>query len=113
MRWHLITPLEPVDSNSTLSVDREPLVGVDSDTEESGVGVNQSLHVSSFQVEQDRGLVQVGQIGHVFTHVKLGRVDLPDLLLLVVLLLEEMNCILGNHFFIKANITFYSNYYFL
>ena len=66
-------------------VDREPLVRVDSDTEEAGVGVDQPLNVPLVQVEQDGGVVEVGQVGHVLAAVVLGRVDLGDQLLLVLL----------------------------
>ena len=35
--------------------------------------------VSRPEVVKDRGLVEVGQVGHVLTLLKLGRVDLLDL----------------------------------
>ena len=51
--------------------------------------VDQLLDVSGRQIEEDRGLVQVSQVGHVFAHVELGRVDLANLLLLKHLGLEN------------------------
>ena len=82
MGRHLIPPLGTVDTDSPHGVDGEPLVGVDGNTEEAGVGVDQSLHVSHLQVEQHRGVIEVGQVGHVLTAVVLGRVDLGNQLLL-------------------------------
>ena len=66
-------------------VDGEPLVRVDSDTEEAGVGVDQPFDVPLVQVEQDGRIVEVGQVGHVLATVILGGVDLGDQLLLVLL----------------------------
>ena len=62
VRRHLVPPLAAVEADSSHGVDREPLVRVDSDTEEAGVGVDQTLHVAGLQVEQHRGVVQVGQV---------------------------------------------------
>ena len=74
--WDFIPPLGTVDTDSSHGVDREPLVGVDSDTEEARVGVDQPLHVAHLQVKQDRGVIEVGQVGHVLAAVVLGRVHL-------------------------------------
>ena len=82
-----IPPLATVDTDSSHGVDGEPLVGVDSDTEEAGVGVDQPLHVAHLQVEQDGGVIEVGQVGHVLAAVVLGRVDLGHQLLLERLVL--------------------------
>ena len=57
-------------------VDREPLVRVDSDTEEAGVGVDQPLDVALLQVEQHRCVIEVSQAGHVLAAVILRRIDL-------------------------------------
>ena len=70
-------------------VDGEPLVRVDGDTEETGVGVDQPLYVSLVQVEQDGGVIEVGQVGHVLAAVVLGRVHLGHQLLLVLLRLSS------------------------
>ena len=66
-------------------VDGEPLVRVDGDTEETGVGVDQPLYVALVQVEQDGGVIEVGQVGHVLAAVVLGRVDLGHQVLLELL----------------------------
>lgn len=39
MRWHLIPSLSLVHIDNLLSIDRQPLVRIDSDTEESRVGL--------------------------------------------------------------------------
>ena len=83
MGRHLIPPLSTVDTDSPHGVDGEPLVGIDSDTEEAGVGVDQPLDIALLQVEQHGGVIEVGQVGHVLAAVILGRVDLGDKLLLV------------------------------
>ena len=46
-----ITPLSTVDTNSSHGVDGEPLVGVDSNTKETRVGIDQPFHISHLQVE--------------------------------------------------------------
>ena len=85
--WDFIPPLGTVDTDSSHGVDGEPLVGVDSDTEEARVGVDQPLHVAHLQVKEDRGVIEVGQVGHVLAAVILGRVDLGHQLLLERLIL--------------------------
>ena len=64
------------------------LVGVDSDTEEARVGVDKLVNISDPQVPEDRGVIEVSQVGHVSATVKLRRVDLADLILLPDLLLS-------------------------
>ena len=63
------------------------LVGVDGNTEEARVGVDQLVHVSDPQVPQHRRVVEVGQVGHVLAAVELGRVHLAHQVLLEHLLL--------------------------
>ena len=63
-------------ADSPHGVDGEPLVGVDSDTEEAGVGVDEPLDIALLQVEQHGGVIEVSQAGHVLTAVILGRIDL-------------------------------------
>ena len=75
----------PTEFTAHHGVDGEPLVRVDGDTEEAGVGVDQPLDVPLVQVEQDGRIVEVGQVGHVLATVILGGVDLGDQLLLVLL----------------------------
>ena len=67
------------------------LVRVDRDTEEPGVGVDELVHVANSQVPQDRGVVEVGQVGHVLAAVELRGVDLADQVLLEHLLLPALD----------------------
>ena len=74
--WNFIPPLATVDTDSPHGVDGEPLVGVDSDTEETGVGVDQPLNVAVLQIEEDGGVIEIGEAGHVLAALVLGRVHL-------------------------------------
>ena len=68
--------------------ERLHLVGVDGDTEEAGVGVDQLVDISDLQIPENRGVIEIGQIGHILAAVELGGVDLTHLVLLVHLLLQ-------------------------
>ena len=76
MRFHLIYIFLHQLTDSPHGVDWEPLVGVDSNTEEARVGVDQSLNIALLQIEEDRRIIEIGQAGHVLTAVILGRIDL-------------------------------------
>jgi len=76
---NLIPPLAQVDLHHTLSVDREALVRIHHNTEQARVGVDQLGLESHLQVVEHRGVVQEGQVGHVFAFLKLGRVHLANL----------------------------------
>ena len=67
------------------------LVRVNDNTEEPRVGIDELSLETDLQVMEDRGIVQVSQVGHVFALLKLGRVDLTQLLSL-------------EHFFLWENI---------
>merc|ERR1719270_1859972 len=58
-------PLALVQLHGAEGVDGEPLVRVDGDTEEAGVGVDQLILVSNHRVPEDTGVTKEGQIGHV------------------------------------------------
>ena len=58
------------------SIDGVPLVGVNDNTEEARVGIDQLGLEADLQVVEDRGVIQVSQVGHVLALLKLGRVDL-------------------------------------
>jgi hypothetical protein len=68
-----------VDLHGALGVDGEALVGIDGDTEETRVGVDELVLVPDHGVPQDTSIVEIGQAGHVVGAVKLGRVDLANL----------------------------------
>ena len=74
MGWHLSLTLVLVANDNVVVVHGEPLVGVDSDTEETRVGVDQENLVTRLQVVDDGGLGQVGHVGHIFEQLVLGRV---------------------------------------
>ena len=48
MRWSLVPPLVAVVISHDLSVDHQPLVGIDADAEQSRVGVNLQYVVSVY-----------------------------------------------------------------
>ena len=52
--------------DTVVGVHRKHLVGVNSDAEETRVCVDEELGVTRFQYIQNRGLVEVGQVSHVF-----------------------------------------------
>jgi hypothetical protein len=62
-----------------LGVDWEPLVWVHNNAEKARVGVDKLGFVANLQIVEDRGVIQKGQIGHVFTFFKLWRVDLTNI----------------------------------
>ena len=76
VRRHFVPPLTTVETHGPHGVDGEPLVGVDSDTEETGVGVDELFNVPLLQIEEDGGVIQIGEVRHVLTAVVLGRVHL-------------------------------------
>ena len=76
VRRDFITPLGTVDTNSSHGVNWEPFVRVYCDTEEPRICVDQSLNVALLQVEQDRGIIEIGQVGHVLATVILRGVHL-------------------------------------
>merc|ERR1719167_741555 len=61
------------------SVHHQPLVGVDADTEETGIGVDLKDLVTGSQVVEDTSLVQDGQVGHVFLLLEFGGIAVKDL----------------------------------
>merc|ERR1712045_976605 len=83
----LVPPLANVQLHGAEGVDGEPLVGVDGDTEEAGVGVDQLVLVPHHGVPQDAGVTQVGEVSHVLGTVIDRRVHLGDSRNLILLLL--------------------------
>ena len=61
-------------------IDREPLVGVDGDAEEAGVGVDKEALVAGFQVVDHSSLGKVGHIGHVLNQLVFWRILLLNVL---------------------------------
>jgi hypothetical protein len=81
--------LANINFHGALSVDGEPLVRIDGNAEEARVGVDELVLVPDNRVPQDAGIIEVGQAGHVIRTVKLGWVDLTDLISLENFFLEK------------------------
>merc|ERR1712198_86365 len=79
VRGRLVSPLVAVEGSHDGSVHHQPLVGVDTDAEQAGVGVDLENLVTGPQVVEDAGLVQNGQVGHVLLLLELGRVAVQNL----------------------------------
>ena len=71
-------PFANVELHGTESVDGEPLVRVDGDTEEAGVGVDQLVLVPDHRVPENAGITKESQVSHVLRAVELRGVDLTD-----------------------------------
>ena len=76
VRPALRSPLSNVDLHGAEGVDGIPLVWVDGDTEEAGVGVDQLVLVPDHRVPENAGITKEGEVCHVLRAVKLGGVDL-------------------------------------
>ena len=78
----LIPPLAQVQFHYSWGVDRVTLVRVNHNAKEARVGVDKFGLVADLQVMEHRSIIEEGQVGHVLTLLKLGRIDLPQLLAL-------------------------------
>ena len=74
MWGHFSLTLVLITDDYVVIVDRQPFVGVDGDTEETGVCVDQEDLVARAQVMNDRSLRQVSHVGHVLKQLVLWRV---------------------------------------
>merc|ERR1711970_553795 len=83
----LVPPLANVQLHGAEGVDGVTLVGVDGDTEEAGVGVDQLVLIPDHGVPEDASVTEEGEVSHVLRVVKLGGVDLADCVSLVDLVL--------------------------
>jgi len=79
VRRDFISPLANIELDNRLGVDGETLVGIHNNTEETRVGVDKLCLKADFQVVEDRGIIEISQVSHVLTLLKLGRVDLSNL----------------------------------
>merc|ERR1719414_1766720 len=82
MGWNLIPSLANIHLHGTEGVDGESLVGIDGNTEETRVGVDQFVDITNDRVPVDAGVTKEGKSSHVIGAIKLGRVDLVNLVLL-------------------------------
>ena len=63
---HFILSLATVDTNNVVIVYGEPLVWIDSDTEETRVSVNHESLVSFIQVVDDSSFRKIGHVSQIF-----------------------------------------------
>ena len=80
MWGHFSLALVLVAHNDVVIVDGQPLVGVDGDTEETGIGVDQEELVTGAQVVDNRGLRQVGHVSHILEQLVLWRILWLDII---------------------------------
>merc|ERR1719206_702901 len=79
MRPALVTPLTNIQLHGAEGVDGVALVRIDSNTEETRVGVDQLVLVPDNRVPQDTGVTQIVEVSHVLGTVVVTRVHLADL----------------------------------
>jgi hypothetical protein len=91
MRRDLISPLAQVNLHNALGVNWEALVWVDDNAEETRIGVDEPGLEADLQVVEDRGIIEISQVGHVLTFLELGRVDLANLFGLENFFLKKIN----------------------
>merc|ERR1711962_921938 len=72
--WHFSTLATLISIDNIWSIYWQHLVGIDGNTEETRVGIDQEFNVSRSQNIQDRTFVKIGQVGHIFTLVILWRI---------------------------------------
>ena len=78
MRWNLVSPLAEIELYTGGSVNRISLVRIDDNTKESRIGVDKFGLESNVQIMEDRRIIKICQICHVFNLLKLPWVDLAD-----------------------------------
>jgi hypothetical protein len=88
VRGDFILPLAKVQLDNGSGVNGVSFVRIYHNTEETRVGVDEFGNKTDFQVPEDRGVIQESQVSHVFTLLKLGRVDLSNLFRLESFFLE-------------------------
>ena len=79
MRRNLIFSLAKIHVDYSWCIDWVSFVWIYDDTEETRVSVDQLALESGIQVVEDRCLIQIGQVGHIFAFFKLRWVSLTDL----------------------------------
>ena len=78
MRWNLISSLSKIQLYTRGCVDWISLVRIDDDTKEARIGVDKFGLESNVQIVEDRRIIKIGQICHVFNLFELPWVDLAD-----------------------------------
>merc|ERR1712198_161822 len=82
VRPALVSSLANIQLHGAKSIDWEAFVWIDSNTEETRVGVNQLVLVPDNRVPENTGISKVGEVSHVFGTVVVAGVNLADLVLL-------------------------------
>ena len=82
---HLRLSLGLVATDNVVIVDRKPLVGIDGDTEETRVGVDQETNITLRQVVDNRCLGEVSHVGQILKQLVLWRILLVNLIVRNVL----------------------------
>ena len=72
-----------VTTNNMVVIYWEPLVRIDSDTEETRIGVDQESNITFRQIVDDGGFREVGHVGQIFKQFVLWRILLFDLVIWV------------------------------
>ena len=98
MRGYLILSLSKIDVSSSLRVDGESLIWVHNHTEESRISIDQFGLVSNLQIMEDRCIIKIGQIRHVFTFLELWRIALSKFFILKDFFLNKKTNQCGNVF---------------
>merc|ERR1739844_616459 len=78
MRWNLISSLSKIQLYYSWCVDGVSLVRINNDTEKARIGVDKFGLESNVQIVEDRRIIKIGQICHVFNLFELPWVDLAD-----------------------------------
>ena len=73
------------------SIDRKSMIWVDNNAKKARVGVDQFSLVADLQVVEDRSIIEEGQVSHILALLKLGWIDLTQLLRLENLFLKIVN----------------------
>ncbi|RNA00794.1 hypothetical protein BpHYR1_050066 [Brachionus plicatilis] len=79
MCWYFVFLFSSIQVDHFHGVNWQTLVWIDSNTKQARI--NKPAGVTSSQVVQDRSIIQIGQIGHVFTFLKFRRIHLLQVIL--------------------------------
>ena len=74
--------LTHVDFHGTQGVDRETLIGINGNAEESRVGIDQFILVPDHTVPENASIIEISQTSHILRAIKFGRIDLSYHILL-------------------------------
>ena len=78
MRWNLVSSLAKIKLYTGGCVNRVSLVWIDDNTKEARIGVDKFGLESYIQIVEDRRIIKIGQICHVFNLFKFSWVDLAN-----------------------------------